>query len=37
MTAKLGIDATIPEGIPAEYYERIRHVWMEDVSWDDYR
>jgi len=37
MTAKMGIDATIPEGIPPMYYERIRHVWVDDVTWDDYR
>ena len=37
MTAKMGIDATIPEGIPPMYYERIRHAWLDDVSWDDYR
>jgi 2,5-furandicarboxylate decarboxylase 1 len=37
MTAKMGIDATIPEGIPPMYYERIRHVWVDDVSWEDYR
>jgi 2,5-furandicarboxylate decarboxylase 1 len=37
MTAKMGIDATIPEGIPRAYYERIRHVWMEDVRLEDYR
>ena len=37
MTAKMGIDATIPEGIPPMYYERIRHVWVDDVTWEDYR
>ena len=37
LTAKMGIDATIPEGIPRAYYERIRHVWMDDVSLEDYR
>ncbi len=37
MTAKMGIDATIPEGIPPMYYERIKHVWMDDVKLEDYR
>jgi 2,5-furandicarboxylate decarboxylase 1 len=37
LTAKMGIDATIPEGIPRAYYERIRHVWMDDVRLEDYR
>ncbi len=37
MTAKMGIDATIPEGIPPAYYERIRHVWLDDVKLEDYR
>ena len=37
MTAKMGIDATIPEGIPRVYYERIRHVWLDDVTLDDHR
>jgi 2,5-furandicarboxylate decarboxylase 1 len=36
MTAKMGIDATIPEGIPPAYYERIRHVWLDDVTLEDY-
>ncbi|HSE92289.1 MAG TPA: UbiD family decarboxylase [Methylomirabilota bacterium] len=36
MTAKMGIDATIPEGIPATYYERIRHTWVDDVRLEDY-
>jgi len=36
MTAKMGIDATIPEGIPPVYYERIRHVWVDDVKLEDY-
>jgi 2,5-furandicarboxylate decarboxylase 1 len=36
MTAKMGIDATIPEGIPPVYYERIRHVWADDVKLEDY-
>jgi len=37
MTAKMGIDATIPEGIPPMYYERIRHVWVDDVKLEDYQ
>jgi len=37
MTAKMGIDATIPEGIPPIYYERIRHVWLDDVKLEDYQ
>ncbi len=36
MTAKMGIDATIPEGIPPMFYERIRHVWLDDVKLEDY-
>src|SRR5262249_7677415 len=36
MTAKMGIDATIPEGIPPAFYERIKHVWVDDVTPDDY-
>ena len=37
MTAKMGIDATIPEGIPPAYYDRIRHVWVDDVTLEDYQ
>ncbi|MGH7311673.1 MAG: UbiD family decarboxylase [Candidatus Rokuibacteriota bacterium] len=37
LTAKMGIDATIPEGIPAMYYERIKHAWVDDVKLEDYR
>lgn len=37
MTAKMGIDATIPEGIPPEHYERIRHTWLDDVRLEDYQ
>ncbi len=36
MTAKMGIDATIPEGIPPMYYERIKHVWADEVRLEDY-
>jgi 2,5-furandicarboxylate decarboxylase 1 len=37
MTAKMGIDATIPEGIPPMFYDRIRHVWLDDVKLEDYQ
>jgi 2,5-furandicarboxylate decarboxylase 1 len=37
LTAKMGIDATIPEGIPPMYYDRIRQVWLDDVKLEDYR
>jgi 2,5-furandicarboxylate decarboxylase 1 len=37
MTAKMGIDATIPEGIPPMYYERIKHAWVDEVKLEDYR
>jgi len=37
MTAKMGIDATIPEGIAPAYYDRIRHVWVDDVRLEDYQ
>jgi len=37
MTAKMGIDATIPEGIAPAYYDRIRHVWVDDVTLEDYQ
>jgi 2,5-furandicarboxylate decarboxylase 1 len=37
LTAKMGIDATIPEGIPARYYERIKHAWVDDVRLEDAR
>lgn len=37
MTAKMGIDATIPEGIPPMYYERIKHVWADEVRLEEYR
>jgi 2,5-furandicarboxylate decarboxylase 1 len=37
MTAKMGIDATIPEGISPMYYERIRHVWLDDVKLEHYQ
>lgn len=36
LTAKMGIDATVPEGIPLQYYERIKHAWMDEVTLDRY-
>ena len=35
-TAKLGIDATIPEGIPPSMYERLRPAFREQVQLEDY-
>jgi 2,5-furandicarboxylate decarboxylase 1 len=34
--AKVGIDATMPEGIPREYYERITYAYAEKAKLDDY-
>ena len=34
--AKVGIDATIPEGIPKEHYERITYAYHETAKVDDY-
>jgi 3-octaprenyl-4-hydroxybenzoate carboxy-lyase C-terminal domain len=34
--AKVGIDATIPEGIPREHYERITYAYAERAKIDDY-
>src|SRR6202165_6286861 len=34
--AKVGIDATIPEGIPREHYERITYAYAERARLDDY-
>src|SRR3954449_6815447 len=34
--AKVGIDATIPEGIPREHYERITYAYAENAKIDDY-
>jgi 2,5-furandicarboxylate decarboxylase 1 len=34
--AKVGIDATIPEGIPREYYERITYAYAESAKIGDY-
>jgi 2,5-furandicarboxylate decarboxylase 1 len=37
LTAKMGIDATIPEGIPPVYYERIKPVWLDQTRLEDYQ
>ena len=34
MTAKMGIDATIPEGVPPSHYELIRPAFMDEVKLD---
>src|SRR5260221_1345067 len=34
--AKVGIDATIPEGIPKEHYERITYAYAQSAKIDDY-
>jgi 2,5-furandicarboxylate decarboxylase 1 len=34
--AKVGIDATIPEGIPPEHYERITYAYADSARIDDY-
>jgi 2,5-furandicarboxylate decarboxylase 1 len=34
--AKVGIDATMPEGIPREYYERITYAYAESAKIEDY-
>jgi 2,5-furandicarboxylate decarboxylase 1 len=34
--AKVGIDATIPEGIPHEHYERITYAYADTARIDDY-
>jgi 2,5-furandicarboxylate decarboxylase 1 len=34
--AKVGIDATIPENIPREHYERITYAYAETAKIDDY-
>src|ERR1700744_10484 len=34
--AKVGIDATIPEGIPREHYERITYAYADQAKIDDY-
>jgi 2,5-furandicarboxylate decarboxylase 1 len=35
-TSKFGIDATIPEGIPAFRYERIVPAFKDEVRLEDY-
>jgi 2,5-furandicarboxylate decarboxylase 1 len=35
-TAKVGIDATIPEGVPRERYERIAYAYADRAKIDDY-
>ena len=35
-TAKLGIDATIPEGVPRVRYERIKYAFQNEVDLKDY-
>jgi 2,5-furandicarboxylate decarboxylase 1 len=35
-TAKMGIDATIPEGVPKIRYERVKYSFFEDVKLEDY-
>jgi hypothetical protein len=34
--AKVGIDATIPEGIPREHYERITYAYADKARIEDY-
>src|SRR5262249_57909845 len=34
--AKVGVDATIPEGIPREYYERITYAYADRAQIADY-
>ena len=36
-TAKVGIDATIPEGVPRAHYERLRYFAKDSVRLEDYR
>ncbi|MFL5105506.1 MAG: hypothetical protein ACJ8DX_05335, partial [Xanthobacteraceae bacterium] len=35
-TAKVGVDATIPEGIPRERYERITYAYADSAKIEDY-
>ncbi len=35
-TAKMGIDATIPEGVDATEYERLEYPFMDQVKLEDY-
>jgi 2,5-furandicarboxylate decarboxylase 1 len=36
LTAKMGIDATIPEGVPKKFYKRLRHYGVDRVKLEDY-
>lgn len=36
MTSKMGIDATIPEGIPRSHYEQVRAAYLDEVKLDSY-
>jgi 2,5-furandicarboxylate decarboxylase 1 len=36
LTAKMGIDATIPEGIPAKFYQRLRHYGLDRINLKDF-
>jgi 2,5-furandicarboxylate decarboxylase 1 len=36
-TAKLGIDATIPEGIPKKFYKRLRYYGNDRVKLEDFQ
>ena len=36
-TAKLGIDATIPEGIPRKFYKRLEYYRFDGMKLEDYR
>ena len=35
-TAKMGIDATMPENIPRERFDRLQYAYVKDVNVDDY-
>jgi 2,5-furandicarboxylate decarboxylase 1 len=37
MTAKLGIDATIPEGVPKKFYKRIQYYGNDRVKLEDFQ
>jgi 2,5-furandicarboxylate decarboxylase 1 len=36
LTSKIGIDATIPEGIPRKFYQRLRHYGLNRVKLEDF-
>ena len=36
VTSKMGIDATIPEGIPRSHFERIRPAYLDEVNLDSF-